>query len=222
MIEAAIFDMDGLLIDSEPFWVESEKRIFATVGFNLTDEMCFQTFGMKIQEVIPHWYIYHQWDKSRKSFEQLQKEILENVALLIHEKGKLFEGAEEVIRIFTERNLKTAIASSSPVQIIDSVLGRFNLRKYFHAVHSAEFEEYGKPHPAIWITTAKDIGVEPERCVAFEDSFNGLISAKTAKMKTVVVPDKRLRNDTRFDIADIKLSSLKQFDIHHLEYLNNL
>lgn len=103
MIEAAIFDMDGLLIDSEPFWIDSEKKIFASVGLDLTDEMCFQTFGMRIQEVIPHWYNYKPWDKSRKSFDQIQKEILENVTLLIHEKGRLFDGAEDVIKIFTER-----------------------------------------------------------------------------------------------------------------------
>ena len=71
MIEAAIFDMDGLLIDSEPFWVESEKKVFATVGFELTDEMCLQTFGMRIQEVIPYWYNYQPWDKSQKSYAQM-------------------------------------------------------------------------------------------------------------------------------------------------------
>ena len=222
MIEAAIFDMDGLLIDSEPFWVESEKKVFASIGINLTDEMCFQTFGMRIQEVIPHWYNFKKWDKSQKSFEEIQKEILENVALLISEKGRLFEGAENAIKIFTERNIKTALASSSPLQIIDSVVDGFNLRKYFQTINSAEFEEYGKPHPAIWITTAKDIGVNPERCLTFEDSFNGLISAKAAKMKTVVVPDKRLQNDPKFNIADIKLNSLSQFNASHLEYLNNL
>lgn len=222
MIDAAIFDMDGLLIDSEPFWVESEKTVFAAVGVELTDDMCLQTFGMRIQEVIPHWYNYKPWNKTEKSFDQIQKEILEKVVSLIHEKGRLFDGAEETINIFTDRKMKTALASSSPVQIIDAVLDRFNLRKYFNAVHSAEFEEYGKPHPAIWLTTAKDINVDPEKCLAFEDSLNGLISAKAAKMKAVVVPDKRQQNDSRFSIADLKLSSLKEFKPNHLEILNKL
>src|SRR5947208_3546407 len=149
MIEAAIFDMDGLLIDSEPFWVESEKKVFASVGFNLTDEMCLQTFGMRIQEVIPYWYNYQPRDKSQKSFAQMQKEILKNVTLLIQEKGKLFDGSEEVIRLFKDKHIKTALASSSPVQIIDAVLDKFSLKKYFIAIRSAEFEDYGKPHPAI-------------------------------------------------------------------------
>ena len=124
--------------------------------------------------------------------------------------------------MFTERNIKTALASSSPVQIINAVLSQFDLKDYFMAVRSAEFEEYGKLHPAIWITTAKDIGVNPERCVAFEDSLNGLISAKAAKMKAVVVPDKRFQNDTRFDIADIKLAALNDFNEEHLEILHTL
>src|SRR5438552_11118536 len=138
MIEAAIFDMDGLLIDSEPFWVVSEKKVFASVGFELTDEMCLQTFGMRIQEVIPYWYNYKPWDEFQKSFVHMQKEILENVTFLIQEKGKLFEGSEEVIKLFIDKNIKTALASSSPVQIIDAVLDRFDLRKYFIAFCSAD------------------------------------------------------------------------------------
>ena len=222
MIEAAIFDMDGLLIDSEPFWVESEKKVFSSIGIELTDVMCFGTFGMRIQEVVPHWYRYKPWDKSKKSFESVQKEILENVIKLIYDKGKLFEGTENVIKLFKDRKIKTALASSSPVQIIDAVLDRFGARKYFEVIRSAEFEEYGKPHPAIWITTAKALGAEPESCAAFEDSLNGLISAKAAKMKAVVIPDKRLYNDTRFDIADIKLRSLKEFNSELLDRLNNI
>jgi mannitol-1-/sugar-/sorbitol-6-/2-deoxyglucose-6-phosphatase len=90
------------------------------------------------------------------------------------------------------------------------VLEKLHVSDCFTIVHSAEHEAYGKPHPAVFLTTAEQLGVRPDRCLVIEDSFNGLIAAKAAKMKTIVLPMASQWDETRFDIADIKLHSLSE------------
>jgi sugar-phosphatase len=107
--------------------------------------------------------------------------------------------------------IKMALASSSPMMLIDTFLEKFEIQSFFKVKHSAEFEEYGKPHPGVYITTAKKLGVHPSLCLAFEDSFNGLLAAKSAMMKAVVVPDSGHFPEERFAIADLKIRSLEEF-----------
>jgi sugar-phosphatase len=102
------------------------------------------------------------------------------------------------------------------------VLKKFSLENSFSVVHSAEQEDYGKPHPAVFLTTAKQLRVSPEHCLVFEDSFNGLIAAKAARMKTVIIPMTAQWNETRFDIADGKLKSLREFSEQQWIRLNAL
>jgi mannitol-1-/sugar-/sorbitol-6-/2-deoxyglucose-6-phosphatase len=220
MIKAVIFDMDGLLIDSEPFWQEAEINIFSTVGLHLTREMCMQTMGYKISEVIPYWYNRKPW--SGKSFEQLESEIFEEAIRLIVEKGEPMPGVKYILDFFKERKLKIGLASTSPMRIINTVLSKLSITHYFEMLNSAEYEEYGKPHPAVFINGAKKLDIETHSCLVFEDSFNGLIAAKAARMKTISIPDKYYFNQAKFDIADFKLNSLLEFNDSHLEQLNKL
>jgi sugar-phosphatase len=220
MIKAVIFDMDGLLIDSEPLWQEAEINVFSTVGVHLTREMCMQTMGYKISEVVPYWYNKLPW--TGKSFDQMESEIFEEAIRLIIEKGEQMPGVNYILDFVKERKLKIGLASTSPIRIIHTVLDKLSIRDYFEMLHSAEFEEYGKPHPAVFINGAKKMGVEPHSCFVFEDSFNGLIAAKAARMKTIVIPDKHYHHLSKFDIADFKLNSLLEFNDSHLEVLNKL
>ncbi len=222
MIKAVIFDMDGLLINSEPLWVESEKKAFETVGVHLTDELCYQTFGMRIQEVVPYWHRKFPWDTGKKSFEQMANEVIENVISLINEKGSAFEGVVYILNFFHSRNIQMALASSSPMRIINAVMDKLHIRDSFKVIYSAESEEYGKPHPAVYISTAKLMGVDMADCVAFEDSFNGIISAKASMMKTVAVPELYNFYNPKFDIADVKLRKLKEFTEEEFNKLNSL
>ncbi len=105
-----------------------------------------------------------------------------------------------------------ALASASYFKLINATLNKLELRDQFNVIHSAEIEPYGKPHPGIFLTTAKNLGVDPEFCLVFEDSLNGVIAAKAARMKCVCVPDPAFRNDTRFSIADIILNSLEEWN----------
>jgi len=224
LIEAVIFDMDGLLLDSEPYWKESEIEVFTSLGVPLTREMCDTTVGKRIEEVVSHWHKLYPWDTNKKdsSFEKVSENVIAKVVKLINKKGTPLEGVDYIIKFFKDRKIKTAIASSSAMIIIDAALQKFKIKKEFDAIHSAEKEQFGKPHPAVYLNTAKQLGTLPKNCLAFEDSFNGLLSAKDAGMKTVAVPEKRFFNEERFSLANIKLSSLKQFDMKHLEMLNKL
>jgi sugar-phosphatase len=121
-----------------------------------------------------------------------------------------------------EQNLKLALASSSFLRIINAVIKRLKLGKYFSIVHSAEFEEYGKPHPAIYINSAKQLGVAPTQCLAFEDSFNGLVAARAARMKAVAVPEQEHYHLPKFEIAHLKLNTLKAFGPDHLTLLKDI
>jgi len=216
--------MDGLLLDSEPYWKESEIEVFTSLGVPLTREMCDTTVGKRIEEVVSHWHKLYPWDTNKKdsSFEKVSENVIAKVVKLINKKGTPLEGVDYIIKFFKDRKIKTAIASSSAMIIIDAALQKFKIKKEFDAIHSAEKEQFGKPHPAVYLNTAKQLGTLPKNCLAFEDSFNGLLSAKDAGMKTVAVPEKRFFNEERFSLANIKLSSLKQFDMKHLEMLNKL
>jgi len=219
MIEAAIFDMDGLLLDSEPFWQESEIAVFRSVGVPMTVEMCLQMTGVRVGEVIPYWYARFPW--TGKSFAALEEEILAGVEQRVRDRGTPSDGALAVFELLQRRGVRLALASSSAPRLIRAVLEKLRLKEVFEVVHSAEQEEYGKPHPAVFLTTARRLNVEPSRCLVFEDSFAGVVAAKAARMKTVAVPMPAQFDDARFAIADLRLRSLAQFGETEWHAVNN-
>lgn len=220
MIEAVIFDMDGVLIDSEPLWREAEILVFRKVGINLDEEMCLQTTGLRTDETVGHWYRYKPW--SGKSREQVGLEIEETVCDIVEMKGVPAPGVHKIIEFFNHAGIPKALASSSSPVVIDRVLGKLGLRDEFKIIYSAAHEEFGKPHPAVYITTAKRMGFIPVNCLAIEDSLAGLIAAKSAKMRTVVIPEESNRNNPRFTIADVRLNSLEEFSEDHWKHLKEL
>ncbi|MCB0405615.1 MAG: HAD-IA family hydrolase, partial [Bdellovibrionales bacterium] len=113
------------------------------------------------------------------------------------------------------------LATSSPEKHIEAVLRALDLNRTFRVTYSADREPYGKPHPGVYLSTAKALGVEPECCLAIEDSVNGVVAAKAARMKCVAIPEERLRSDPRFAIADLKLSCLSELSEIHWANLNH-
>lgn len=206
--------MDGVIIDSEPLWREAEKITFKTVGLNFTDDMCRETMGMRLIEVVKYWNEKLGWEG--KSIEQIKDELLATVTQLILEKGTAMEGVVSSLEFFKNKGYKIALASSSAMELIKVVLTKLNLTHYFEVINSAEFLEYGKPHPMVFINTAKDLGVNPVNCMVIEDSFHGLIAAKAALMKTIVVPDEENLTNPNFNIANHNLKSLTQ--IEHINF----
>lgn len=209
MIQAVIFDMDGLLIDSEPLWKEAEIREFGKVGVPLTVALTDQTMGLRTDEVVEYWHGRYPWEGVSKT--EVAERVDRAVAELIQQKGQPKAGVSEAVAVCKVLNLKMAIASSSSPILIETVIDRLGLKQQMQVVHSAHAEPYGKPHPAVYITAAEKLGVAPENCLALEDSANGVLSAKAAKMRCVAIPEPEARTDKRFGIADVIIDSLNDF-----------
>ena len=217
-IKAVIFDMDGLLIDSEPFWRISEIAAFKKLGYNFTDEMCQQTMGYRTDEVVQYWFEKMPW--KNRSLKEVEHDIIQGVQELIQKEGKSLPGVISILNFFKNKGLKLALASSSNMYLINAVISKLEIEQYFDEICSAEHESYGKPHPAVFITVANKLGVEPQNCLVFEDSLMGTIAAKAAKMKCVAIPDSDGQNNIQFSIADLQLKSLEEFTASHWQNLN--
>lgn len=210
MIKAVIFDLDGLLIDSEPLWQQAEIEVFATVGLNLSRLDCQQTMGFRIDEAIAYWYAKAPWQGP--TVLDIIEAVMARLLQLVKEHGKPLPGVITTLEFFKQKNIPMAVASSSHLHIIEHALEAMGVRHYFANICSAQFEEYGKPHPAIFITAAKNLHTPPANCLVFEDSFYGLIAAKAAKMKAVAVPEHANLSNPKYAFADVTLRSLEEWN----------
>ena len=218
MLQAIIFDMDGLLIDSEPFWQQAEIEIFAKVGLNLTSKLCEQTMGLRIDEVVNYWYQRHPWEEP--SQEEIAQQIVKRVVELIETQGVAKTGVYPLFECLEETNLPLALASSSDYVLIEAVIKRLNLQDKFTVMQSATAEKYGKPHPAVYLSTAEKLGVTATNCLALEDSFNGVLAAKAARMICFAIPEGYPQPDPRFVIADQMFPSLLEAKTALIELIN--
>lgn len=207
--------MDGLLIDSEPLWRDAEIEIFSKVGVRLTRETTKQTMGLRVDEVVDYWYRRQPWQNTTKIevADQIDRKVIE----LIKQKGEALPGVQEAIQVCTVNNLPIAVASSSSLILIDTVINKFQITKDITVICSAHAESHGKPHPAVFLTALNELNrvlnteIHPEQCLVFEDSINGIIAAKAAKMKCIAVPHSELSGDKRLGIADHVIDSLSAF-----------
>jgi sugar-phosphatase len=208
-IEAVVFDMDGVLVDSEPMWRAVEREVFAGVGIELTDEDLYPTMGVRIADVVDRWYRRHPWPGPSR--EQVAETIVDGVARAVRERGLLLDGARDAVDHVRSLGLGVALASSSPMPLILAVLSLGGLAARFDVVVSGEDEELGKPDPAVFLSAARRLEVPPDRCLVVEDSINGVRAAKAAGMVCVAVP--AVGGDDHIGIeADLVLGSIGELD----------
>lgn len=210
-IQLFIFDMDGLLIDSEPYWKMAEKEVFGKLGLQLNDEQLRQVMGFRLNEVVKYWYNYQPWENP--DFAKTESNILTCVKQLIVLNAEAMQGVYDVLNLLKSQGHLIALASSSAMELIDVVVDKLAIRHYFDLLWSAQYETYGKPHPAIFLSVAKQLGIEASNCLVFEDAINGVIAAKAARMRCIAIPEEASFNDPRFAIADVKLNSLLEFSL---------
>jgi HAD superfamily hydrolase (TIGR01509 family) len=212
--EATLFDMDGLLIDSEILWHKAEVEIFGRLGVAIPASDGRSTKGLFVNEVVDFWYGRHPWSGPTPS--EVSDELLSRVGELVETEGRLMPGALRAIDLVSERG-PVALASSTPIALIERCLNHFDLADRFVSIHSAEFEPYGKPHPGVFLSAASSLGVRPTRCLVFEDSPAGVLAAKAASMFVVAVPTPEDRGDPVVAVADLILSSLEELSAQWLD-----
>jgi HAD superfamily hydrolase (TIGR01509 family) len=210
-MKAVIFDMDGVLIDSEPLWKIAEVTAFKKVGIDLTTTDCEETVGLRMDEVVQLWYDRVGW--TGRSLKEVEDDVIDILIAQIKEKGQALTGVQETLSLLKSKGFKIGLATSSADRILQVVLDKLEIRSYFDVLQSAEHEEYGKPHPAVFITTAKKLGTAPNQCLVIEDSFNGVLAAKAARMKVIAIPEKTHDFDQRLKIADKILVNLNGFKL---------
>lgn len=208
-IQAVIYDMDGVLIDSEPLWHSAMVQSFTEIGIPFTDEDCRVTTGMRFIEVAQFWF--NKFGKQDVSVGDFNNKVIGRLQELIRAEGRPIPGVVESIRFFKGRGLKLALGTSSSHLLMNTVLEKLQLAEHFDAVCSAEHLPYGKPHPEIFLHCAAQLQVLPYHCLVIEDSVNGIVAAKAAQMMAVAVPEAHNFNNPKFAIADHKFGSLGDF-----------
>lgn len=215
--------MDGLLVDSEPHWRAAERDVFDTVGLFLTDDQCKVTTGMPIPAVVGYWYLRHPWVESPGATKaEIADRITEGAHHRIGALAQPMPGAVAALDFFNQRGIPVAIASASPMSLIEVVIDRLGIRDRLTLWHSATLEANNKPAPDVYWGAARRLGIEPARCIAFEDSGSGVSSAHSAGTITVAVPADFERDDPKFAIADMKLNTLTDWSAELFAALTKL
>ncbi len=199
--------MDGLLIDSEPFWRVSHITALAKHGKKITEDDVRVMAGKRTDEVVRHWRENH--DLIHVPNEQLEADVVNAVIASIRKHGTELSGVSQLIKLFKGHNIPMAVASSSSPEVIEEMLSKLDLAKHMTVIYSAKHEKFGKPHPGVFLTTAKRLGIKPVNCVVFEDALSGIRAAKSAGMKCIAVPELVNQTKPEFQEADIVIESLE-------------
>jgi sugar-phosphatase len=216
-LNTVIFDMDGVLIDSEPFWEQAGQETLARFDVELSKEQYYSTTGLRTREWIDWWFSYFDIDK--KFSKEAEVSIVEKAIEKIKGHAVAMPGVEYIFEFFVERNFTIGLATSSPMALIDVVADKLGIRKLIKAFSSAEELPHSKPHPQVYMNCAEKLSISPLECICFEDSFNGMISVRAARMKCVVIPTAIQLDLPHWAAANLKLESFHGFDDRALQLL---
>lgn len=207
-VRVAIFDLDGLLVDSEPLWRRAEREVFARVGLELSDDDCRTTLGMRCDAVVNYWFQKKPWRGPTRA--EVQQRIEDRMLELLRTDGRAMPGVTHALDLLEENHLPLAVASSSTITHIDAALHSIGIGGRITVRCSSMDEEHGKPHPAVYLAAARRLDIEPADCLAFEDSLLGVEAAYRAGMKVIAVPDADADVSKGFGHADVVLGSLAE------------
>jgi len=212
--KAVIFDMDGVIIDSEPLWQEAQIESLAGVGVSVTRQDCEQlTMGKRVDEIARIWCEMYALSISAKELENM---ILTKLCNRISSTGEAMTGVYDALSFFSQQGLKLALATSSNHVVIKAVFDRLQLWDKFSVICSAEDEEHGKPSPDVYLTAARMLKVDVSECLVIEDSFVGMTAAKGANMMTCIIsPYCQQSKFSKADKCYVNLDCLLQSDLLH-------
>ena len=214
MKKAVIFDMDGLLINSEPLWNQALIELIKEYG----DIDKYQDTGHKFLGMKQEAELQYLLDNEILSgdIKNLAKERINLVIGIMDKRLQMMSGALELLDELLKQKYLTALASSSPKVVIEYVVKKLKLKRYFTVIVSADEVKIGKPDPEVYLFTAKELKVKPEDCIVFEDAPNGVKAANTAGMKTIGVISK-FANREALSGADVIMNDLFGFNFDLLE-----
>ncbi len=216
-LNTVIFDMDGLLIDSEPCWQEAGTETLRQFNVTLSPIQYHHTTGLRTPEWLDYWFGYFDIDKDLipAAVAALHANVFEKIRTM----AEPLPGVHQVLNFFKSKNFRIGLATSSPLSLAKIVTDKLNIGDFFDVVSSAGDLPFGKPHPQVYMNCAAELSSNPLECLAFEDSFNGLIAAKAARMKCVAIPVQDQYALPKWGAADLKLTSLLEFGETQLESL---
>ena len=218
-LDTVIFDMDGLLIDSEPLWQEAGKEVLSKYGCSLTSEQYESSTGLRTKEWLEHWFRHFELEMS--TIAKAETRIIDLVLEKIKTKGQPLPGAQYIVDYFRKKGFKVGLATSSPLLLAHQVVQQLQIAGQIDVITSAEHLAFGKPHPQVYLECAQSLQAQPFRTICFEDSVNGMVAAKAARMKCVVVPGRNQQQLPAWGLADLRISSLQNFNDLLLSQMHN-
>lgn len=216
MIDTIIFDMDGVIVDSELYWKTADIDLISSIIPEWNKDYENKIVGLSLPDLYNFLKINFNTSMTEKEF----RKFYEYAATEIYSmKTALLPNFTAFIKNLREEKFKTAIASSSPVRWINIVLNRFDLSRFFDKTFSAEeIICKGKPHPDIYLHTAKHLGKKPEQCIVIEDSMNGVTSAKTAGMKCIAIRN-GFNDEQDLSKADLIINNFSDLSLDKIRIL---
>jgi HAD superfamily hydrolase (TIGR01509 family) len=208
-VQAFLFDLDGLLIDSEPLWKRAEKTVLAQFDRTFSQEIAVAHMGMRMQECAEG--MVAAYGLVECSPERFASDLVEALLAEFDRGLEAMPGAHAAIRAAADRG-RLAIASGSPLRVIERALDRFGWTRHFSVLCSADEVSRGKPAPDVYLEAARRLGVEPSGCTVLEDSLNGARAARAAGMRCIAVPGADFEVAQFGDCADTILLSLEAFN----------
>lgn len=219
-IKCIIYDLDDLMVNSEPLHTESLETVLNKLGYsynNLPKKLLSKFVGMRIIDILREIIKYL---KLNENAEDLQKKKNEIFFKLVKEKLELMPGVQESIILFRNSNLRLALASSGIKEYINLVLFKFGLVNIFNVIVSGDDVKIGKPDPETYLVTCSKLNLEPEECIVLEDATSGIEAAKRAGCKCIAVknPNTPSQNLSK---ADYILNNLGEISLEIIKSLVN-
>ncbi|WP_038125932.1 hexitol phosphatase HxpB [Thiomicrospira pelophila] len=212
-LQAVIFDMDGLIVDSEPYWKKAEYKVFSALGCEVTPQDQQHTANLTTQAVTEYWFAKSPWQQPKHHAEQA---VIEEVEALLKTQCQAKLGFYQALDLCRQHDLKVGLASNAPLRLCRAITQSLNCAAAFDCILSSEQVKAGKPAPDVYLHALKTLNASAELTLALEDSITGAKAAKSAGLKVIGIPSEHHYYEPLKHLADVTLSSLCELRPHHL------
>lgn len=212
-MKSVIFDMDGVLVNSEPLWQRAEKEIFTSLGVAMNAQLCEQTQKMTTNEAAKFWYKITPWGDNI-SIEKSEIMVIDRVISLIESEDCAIPGIARFIENLKKSDIQIGLATNSPYDIIPVVLKKLDLVEYFDTICSSEHVKRGKPMPDVYLKALERLNEKPTNSLAIEDSNSGIRAAKRAGMKVAAFTNRN--KNLIIENVDLSISDFKRINYERL------